>query len=154
MNLECTKLYVFRLYFLHTCFIIPRIAFVSVWFFQKYIACINTTMFRLFKVLWRLISKSPYSFLQRLTCVFFLNLVIYYFYCNIHCVKGVCIRSYFLAFRLTTERYFVFLYSVRMQENMDQKNSEHKHFLRSDSDLEFDIYLTKGLLSCNHTLKK
>ena len=47
---------------------------------------------------------------------------------DIHCVKSVRIRSYsgqhFLAFSQ---------YSVRMQENANQNNSEYGHFLRSDN---------------------
>ena len=35
-----------------------------------------------------------------------------------HCVKNVCILR-------------IFLYSVRMRENADQKNSEYGHFLRN-----------------------
>ena len=49
-----------------------------------------------------------------------------------HCVKNFRIRSfsgpYFLTFGLNTERYLV---SVRMRENLDQKNSEYGHFSRS-----------------------
>ena len=56
----------------------------------------------------------------------------------IHCLKSVCIRtysgSYFPAFYLNTERCGV---SLRIQsqvmENTDQKNSEYKHFLGSDT---------------------
>ena len=53
---------------------------------------------------------------------------------------SVRIRSfavpYFPALRLNTERYLVLViwsispYSVRMQENMDQKSSKYEHFLR------------------------
>ena len=54
---------------------------------------------------------------------------------KLHCLKSVRIRSfsgpYFPAFGLNTERYSVSLPSVPMQENTDQKNSEHEHFLRS-----------------------
>ena len=38
----------------------------------------------------------------------------------IHCEKSVRIRS------------FISLYSVRMRENTDQKNSKYAHFTRSD----------------------
>ena len=51
-----------------------------------------------------------------------------------HYVKSVRIRSYsgphFPSFGLNTERY---PYSVRIQENADQNNSEYGHFLSSDS---------------------
>ena len=55
----------------------------------------------------------------------------------IHCVKSVHIRSfsgpYFLAFGLNTESlHSKAPYSVRIQENTDQKNSEYRHFLHSD----------------------
>ena len=53
-------------------------------------------------------------------------------YFEIHCLKGVRSFSglYFLAFALSTERCGV---SFRMQENMDQKNSEYGHFLRGNN---------------------
>ena len=54
---------------------------------------------------------------------------------NFHCVKSVPIRrhsgSYFPEFGLNTMRH-VYPYSIRMQENTDQNNSEYGHFLRSD----------------------
>ena len=53
----------------------------------------------------------------------------------IHCVKRVHIRSFsgplFPAFGLNTERYEVSVYSVRIRENTDQKNSKYGHFSRS-----------------------
>ena len=65
----------------------------------------------------------------------------------IHCVKSVRIRSY----------------SVRMQENTDQNNSEYGHFLRSNiwwsfhelSEFIFDSYkadLTFTILFCCFTI--
>ena len=52
-----------------------------------------------------------------------------------HCAKIVRIRSFsgpsFSAFRLNTEIYCKFPYSVRTQENTGQKNLEYGHFLRS-----------------------
>ena len=54
-----------------------------------------------------------------------------------NCVKSVRIRIYsgphFLAFGMNMERYRISPYSVRMQENADQNNSEYRHFLRSES---------------------
>ena len=41
-----------------------------------------------------------------------------------HCIKSVGIRSY-------SGPYFLVFFSVRMQENSDQNNSEYRHFLRS-----------------------
>ena len=54
----------------------------------------------------------------------------------LHCVKSVRIRSfsglYFPRIRTGyVEIRSIFLYSVRMWENMDQKNSEYKHFSSS-----------------------
>ena len=56
--------------------------------------------------------------------------------CHCHCVKSVRIRSYsgpyFPTFELNTKRYGSNSpYSVRMQENTDQNNSEYGHFLRT-----------------------
>ena len=52
---------------------------------------------------------------------------------DLHCVKGVCIQSFsgphFPAIGLNTGSKSP--YSVRMQENPDQKNSEYSHFSRS-----------------------
>ena len=45
-----------------------------------------------------------------------------YLHINIHCVKGVRIRSNSGP------------YSFRKRENTDQNNSEYEHFLRSDTD--------------------
>ena len=66
-----------------------------------------------------------------------------------HCVKSVCIRSfsglYFIAFGLNTDKYG--LYSVRMREYTDQKNSKPGHF---SSSLEIcRLYLISG--DCNNT---
>ena len=51
---------------------------------------------------------------------------------NSLCVKGVRIGSfsgpYFPTFGLNTERYSVSPYSIQMQGNTDQKNSEYGHF--------------------------
>ena len=59
-----------------------------------------------------------------------------------HCVKNVDIRSfsglYFPAFGILTERYSP--YSVRVRENMDQKNSEYGHFSCS-ADQQFCLIL-------------
>ena len=49
---------------------------------------------------------------------------------NMHCVKSVLIRSY----------------SVRMRENVDQNNSEYRHFLRSDSIMQLHIAIEKSCL--------
>ena len=57
-----------------------------------------------------------------------------------HCMKvfhiGGFSGPYFLAFRLSISPY-----SVRIRENMDQKNSEYGQFLRSDKWL---IYVQFG----------
>ena len=53
-----------------------------------------------------------------------------------NCMKSVRFRSfsspYFPAFGLNTERYSVSLYSVRMRENMDQKNSKYRYVSHRD----------------------
>ena len=53
----------------------------------------------------------------------------------LYCVKIVLVRSfcgpYFRAFGLSTERYPISPYSVRIRENTDQKNSEYRNFLSS-----------------------
>ena len=59
------------------------------------------------------------------------------FYCRTHCVKRVRIQSFSgpLFFRIRTEYgkiQSISLYSVRMRENVDQKNSEYGHFSRSE----------------------
>ena len=59
-----------------------------------------------------------------------------------HCVKSVRIRRYsgpyIPVFVLNGKIRSIFLYSVRMQKNANQNNSEYRHFSRSDSDY-FDI---------------
>ena len=63
-----------------------------------------------------------------------------------HYEKSACIRIYsgphFHAFGLNTERYFVFRYSVRMREIVDQNNSEYGHFLRSASSAIIIVVIT------------
>ena len=52
-----------------------------------------------------------------------------------HCVKSARIRiysgPYFTAFGLNTGDRRISSYSVRMQENRDQNNSEYGHFLHT-----------------------
>ena len=53
-----------------------------------------------------------------------------------HCVKSVCIfyLSAFSNIRSNNKEILrISQYSVQMQENTDQKNSEYGHFLRSES---------------------
>ena len=61
-----------------------------------------------------------------------------------HCVKNVRIRSfsgpYFPAFGLNTARY-TSPYAIQMRENTDQKNSEYRHFSRSDGNHHSSIAL-------------
>ena len=69
---------------------------------------------------------------------------------DVHCLKSVRIWSfsgpYFPEFGLNTERYCLSLSlclssrSVRMRDNMDQKNSEYGHFLHSGSLVILDSF--------------
>ena len=68
-----------------------------------------------------------------------------------YCVKSIRIRScsglYFPAFG-NTERYSISPYSVRMQENTDQKISEYGHFLCSGFHKNIFLELTIIGLIC------
>ena len=66
---------------------------------------------------------------------------------DIHYMKSVRIRScsgpHFPAFGLNTERYFlspIFVYSVRMRENMDQNNSKYGQFFAVIISIHQNIY--------------
>ena len=68
-----------------------------------------------------------------------------------HCVKSVSIQSYFPAFGVNMERYFVSPYSVRMRGNTDHNNSEYGHLLCSAYLLKvkFKNYFTWVKMKCH-----
>ena len=75
-------------------------------------------------------------------------------YKGLHCVKSVCILSFlWLAFSSIQTEYgeirSIFPYSFQMRDNVDQKNSEYRHFSHSSNDSRISIFLSKRLIKYN-----
>ena len=87
---------------------------------------------------WLMMSSSSSGSAVPNIFILFCNKNVQYF----HCVKSVGIRSFsgHVFSRIQTEYGEIFLHSVRMRENTDQKNSEYQHFSSSDY-----IYLNPNL---------